>query len=165
MYLDGSDFAKSSRNDPRCAVAEALKEPEKSFKAGIEATIASLGGGADQEIRQAGERAQLIADKLRLPAQAPQLRSFRPVFLFSFLPSQTRSVNGSFPAEYPNGAVAVAEYASALGPSAAPQMRVESRHRAAGSWQQPVLSASTPFQENLTIKAPGRKSPRGTASR
>jgi hypothetical protein len=85
--------------------ANALGEPERNFKAEIGSAITSLGGAANQEIKKAGDRAQVIADKLRLPGGAPQVRSFGPIFLFPFLPFQSVNVGGSFPVEYPNGAI------------------------------------------------------------
>ena len=83
----------------------ALAEAERTYFAELGLAIAGLGGGSSQEIKTAGDRARMIADKLRPPGDAPQLRSYGPIFLFPFLPFQSINVRGRFPTEYPNGAI------------------------------------------------------------
>ena len=84
---------------------EAQGEEGKAALAAIDSAIAGLAQVAPAAVRQAGDRARVAADKLAVPAQVPQVRSFGPVYLFSFLPFQTMTVRGDFPERYPDGAV------------------------------------------------------------
>jgi hypothetical protein len=83
----------------------ALGEPERLFERQVGEILAALGSGRIDTIKEAGDRAQSIALRLRLPEDSPLVASTGPVYLFSFLPFQTVSVRGRFPAAYPNGAV------------------------------------------------------------
>ena len=82
----------------------ALERPEIS-EADVVAIISILASGDNRAIKEAGDRAQSVADRLRLPEGVPQLRSFGPLYLFAFLPFQTVSIRGTFPASYKDGAV------------------------------------------------------------
>ena len=90
------------RNDLNKKV-EAVDEAGRSILSEIDSALAQLGRADTTAVKQAGDRAQAAADKLAVPAQMPQVRSFGPMYLFSFLPFQTLTVRGDFPAEYPGG--------------------------------------------------------------
>jgi hypothetical protein len=79
---------------------DALGEPEKKFMAEMESVLADLNSGADASQKAAGDRAQAMADKLRLATDAPQLKTIGPIFLFSSLPTQSIKLRGNFPPSY-----------------------------------------------------------------
>ena len=83
----------------------ALGTPERTLVADVVAIISILASGDNRAIKEAGDRAQSVADRLRLPEGVPQLRSFGPLYLFAFLPFQTVSIRGTFPASYKDGAL------------------------------------------------------------
>ena len=83
----------------------ALGAPEQAFERDLAGMLAMLSSGGSPAIKATGDRAQMVADRLPFPAGAPQVRSFGPLYLFSFLPFQTIAVRGTFPAEYEKGQV------------------------------------------------------------
>ena len=84
---------------------DALDTAAGSTVAAIESALAGIAQGTDVAAAEAGERARILADRLEVPAQVPQVRSFGPVYLFPFLPFQTLTVRGEFPERYPDGAL------------------------------------------------------------
>ncbi len=82
---------------------EALGEREKMALAGIDSSLARLGQGTPDAIKDAGDKARALAGKLELPAGMPQVHSFGPHYLFSSLPFQSLTIRGDFPARYPEG--------------------------------------------------------------
>ena len=107
-----------------------LAEPERNFKSDMARVLADLNSASAPVIKNAGDRAQAIADKMRLPEGAPQVRSYGPVFLFPFLPFQTINVSGSFPADYANGKV--------------PQLTIDGKSYKAFTYQAQGLAFSIP---------------------
>jgi hypothetical protein len=83
----------------------ALGEPERRFRSEMEALLANLYSPADATVKDAGERAQAIAYRLRSPGAVPLLNASGPVFLFPFQPFQSITVSGNFPASYAGAAV------------------------------------------------------------
>lgn len=84
---------------------DALDEQAKAAVAVIEAALAGLAQGTNIAAVEAGDKARVLADKLEVPAQVPQVRSFGPYYLFPFLPFQTLTLRGDFPDRYPDGAL------------------------------------------------------------
>ncbi len=84
---------------------DALGAPEQAFERDLAGMVATLSSGDRLAVKATGDRAQIVADRLPFPAGAPQVRSFGPLYLFSFLPFQTIAVRGTFPAEYEKGQV------------------------------------------------------------
>lgn len=83
----------------------ALGEQEKRFKSELETLVSDLYSPADVTVKDAGERAQAIAYRLRSSSAVPLLISSGPIFLFPSIPSQSITVNGNFPASYTGDAV------------------------------------------------------------
>ncbi|MBI3374575.1 MAG: hypothetical protein HY017_22850 [Betaproteobacteria bacterium] len=83
----------------------ALGEQEKSFKGELETLVSKLYSPADIDVKDAGERAQAIAYRLRSSGAVPLLNSNGPIFLFPSIPSQSINVSGNFPASYTGEAV------------------------------------------------------------
>jgi len=77
----------------------------KSAIAGIDSSLALLAQGSPAAIGNAVEAARAVADKLAVPAQVPQVRSFGPHYLFSSLPFQSLTIRGHFPDGYPEGSL------------------------------------------------------------
>ena len=78
--------------------SSALGEREKRFQAEIEALVADLYSPVDARVKDAGERAQAIAYRLRSPGAVPLLNASGPIFLFPSIPFQSINVSGNFPA-------------------------------------------------------------------
>ncbi len=97
--------ARIALRDRLAARVETLDAGTRETLSEIDAAIATLPAAEPRVAKQAGDRIQLVADKLAVPAQVPQVRSFGPVYLFPFLPFQTLTVRGNFPAQYPEGEV------------------------------------------------------------
>lgn len=83
----------------------ALGEPEKRFKSDMEALVSNLYSPADSIVKEAGERAQAMANRLRPAGAIPVLNAGGPVYLFASLPYQSVSISGRFPASYAGQAV------------------------------------------------------------
>lgn len=109
---------------------EGLDAPATSAVASIDSTVRGLGASAPAAVKEAGERAQEIADQLAVPAQYPQVRSYGPYFLFSSLPFQTITVRGDFPREYRDGTL--------------PELKIEERTYKAFAYDSQGLSFSLP---------------------
>jgi hypothetical protein len=112
---------------------DGLGAAEKAYKGELESSIAGLGVGENLAIKAAGDRAQSVADRLAVPAEAPQVRSFGPVYLFSSLPFQSITIRGSFPAAYPAGVV--------------PQLKIDGRIYKAHSVDAQGLQFSIPAKD------------------
>jgi hypothetical protein len=97
--------AQAAYRDKLKLKIERLGGQEKKFKTDLESVIADLKSGADSTQKEAGDRAQLIAANLRPSADAPQLASFGPIFLFPFLPTQSVTLRGKFPDSYARSGV------------------------------------------------------------
>jgi hypothetical protein len=115
----------------------ALGAPERNFETTLASTNAVVASGDDRAVKEAGDRAQAVADSLRLPDGTPQLQSAGPRYLFSFLPFQTLSIRGTFPASYKNGAL--------------PQLTVNGKAYAAFSYSADSLD----FSVNTNALIPG----------
>ena len=85
--------------------ASALGEQEKQFKSELESLITNLYSPVDMTVKDAGERAQAIAYRLRPSSAAPLLNASGPIFLFSSMPFQSITVRGNFPSSYTGEAV------------------------------------------------------------
>lgn len=109
---------------------DGLGGEEKKFKADMESVIADLRSASDPIQKNAGDRAQAIAASLRLTTDVPQLRSYGPVFLFPFLPNQSITLRGSFPASY--------------GRSGAPELSIGGKSYTAFDYQADSLRFSIP---------------------
>ncbi len=112
---------------------DALSEPQRRYRTELESTIAALERNENRAVKEAGDRAQAIADRLPVPAQGPQLRSYGPVYLFPFLPFQSIAIRGSFPPEYPKGVV--------------PQLSINGKSYKAYAYDTQSLSFSVPTSE------------------
>jgi hypothetical protein len=108
----------------------ALGEPERLFERQVGEIVAALGSGSSATIKEAGDRAQAIAGRLRVPEGAPQVLTTGPVYLFSFLPFQTVSIRGVFPAIYTSGTL--------------PQLTVNGKTYAAYSYSAQGIEFSLP---------------------
>ena len=97
--------ARIAMRDRLAARVETLDAGTRETLSEIDSAIAALPSAEPRAAKQTGDRIQLVADSLGVPAQVPQVRSFGPVYLFSFLPFQTLTVRGNFPAQYPQGEV------------------------------------------------------------
>ncbi len=84
---------------------DALDGAAGSTVSAIESVLAGIAKGTNAAAAEAGEKARILADRLEVPAQVPQVRSFGPLYLFPFLPFQTLTVRGAFPDMYPEGAL------------------------------------------------------------
>ncbi len=82
-----------------------LPGPERLFVARTGEMLAGLSSGQGRAIKEAGDRANAVGARLDVPEGAPQILTAGPVYLFAFLPFQTVSIRGKFPAAYENGAV------------------------------------------------------------
>lgn len=83
----------------------ALGEQENKLKSELEPLISNLYSPVDMTVKDAGERAQAIAYRLRPPSAAPLLNASGPIFLFSSIPFQSITVRGNLPSSYTGGAV------------------------------------------------------------
>jgi hypothetical protein len=108
---------------------DALDAPAKSAVASIETAVRGL-EAAPPAVKEVGERAQAVADQLKVPAQFPQVRSYGPYYLFSSLPFQTITVRGDFPREYRDGML--------------PELRIEERTYKAIAYDSQGVSFSLP---------------------
>lgn len=84
---------------------ERLGDQERKFRADLDLVLIDLKSEVESTQKAAGDRAQLIASSLRLPANAPQLTSPGPIFLFSHLPAQRVTSRGKFPDSYARSSV------------------------------------------------------------
>lgn len=82
---------------------EAAGAVETGVLAELDSALGAIVKGTEAAAKEAGAQAQLSADKLVLPPQVPQVNSYGPVYLFSFLPFQTVTIRGRFPPAYPPG--------------------------------------------------------------
>ena len=82
-----------------------LGEQEKRFKSDMEWLVANLYSPADSIVKDAGERAQAMANRLRPAGAMPVLNAGGPVYLFASLPYQSVSISGRFPVSYVGQAV------------------------------------------------------------
>lgn len=90
--------AKVAYRDSVNLKVERLGDPERKFIAEMESVIADLKSTVDATLKQAGDRAQLMAARIRVTTDTPLLKSSGPLFLFPGLPYQTITLRGSFPA-------------------------------------------------------------------
>jgi hypothetical protein len=114
-----------------------LGMPERTFETDIRQVIATLAAGERQPAKEAGDRARQMADKLRFPDGAPQVRSFGPQYLFSFLPFQSVSVRGTFPATYRKGEL--------------PQLTVNGRTYPAYTYSTESIDFSVPTRSLISV--------------
>jgi hypothetical protein len=119
----------------------ALGTPERTFEADFVAVISILASGDNRAIKEAGDRARSVADRLRLPEGTPQLRSYGPLYLFAFLPFQTVSIRGTFPAAYKDRVL--------------PQLTVNGKAYAAYSYSTDSLDFSVTTSALISGDSPG----------
>lgn len=122
--------AQAAYRDKLNLKIERLGDQEQKFKADMGSVIADLKSATDSTQKGAGDRAQLIAANLRLTTDVPQLRSYGPVFLFPFLPTQSITLRGSFPVSY--------------GRSSVPELSVNGKSYKAFEYQADTLQFSIP---------------------
>ena len=77
-----------------------LGPSERKFETEVGRILADLAAGANESIDAAGERARQLGNALRFPDGAPEVFSFGPQYVFAFLPFQTITIRGRFPAAY-----------------------------------------------------------------
>jgi len=82
-----------------------IGDQEKRFKTDMESLLANLYSPADSMVKDAGERAQAMANRLRPAGAMPVLNAGGPVYLFTSLPFQSVVISGRFPASYVGQAV------------------------------------------------------------
>ena len=97
--------AQAAYRDKLSLKFERLGDQEKKIAADLASVVADLKSAADSTQKAAGDRAQRIAAGLRLPADAPQLASPGPLFLFSHLRSQRVTTRGRSPDSYAKSSV------------------------------------------------------------
>jgi hypothetical protein len=77
-----------------------LEENEQKFVTEMQEIMADLRSEGDLKHRYAGDRARTLAASLPAASGRPRLSPNGPIWLFPFLPSQSFTVSGSFPAGY-----------------------------------------------------------------
>ncbi len=78
---------------------------ETGMVAAIDDTTSAWARREIVAVKDGGDKVNALANALSVPAQVPQVRSYGPYYLFSFLPFQVITVRGSFPSAYPAGVV------------------------------------------------------------
>ncbi len=116
-----------------------IGEQERGFQRELESVLTSLGSTSNKTVKEAGDRAQFLADRLRVPGTAPQLGSYGPIFLFPSLPFQSVRVRGSFPSSYADATV--------------PQLKVEGKSHKAFDYRSDSLAFSV-LTADLGVEEP-----------
>ncbi len=97
--------ARLAFSDRLAATAGQWSAAETGMVAAIDDTTSAWARREIVAVKDRGDKVNAVADALSVPAQVPQVRSYGPYYLFSFLPFQTITVRGSFPSAYPAGVV------------------------------------------------------------